>query len=195
MGDGETPGLVTVEVNKNCRPRPIGAQGDCYHFIYRVGDIRWAGAYWVYPSNNWGTVPGRDLIGPQNLGPDAQGVPLNGYSKVRFSAAIDALPVSPQFSFFAGGINGAAAKPPQPYSDNGTVVVPEDPSTGAARQLFELPFAPVNGGKLEAAWTQYELPIQGWGVRSVIGAFGFSVNDTENPGQTISVYVDDIVWE
>src|SRR5690348_8966984 len=48
MGDGAIPGRLTVGINKNCKlPRPPGAQGDCYHYLYKVGDVRWAGSYWV----------------------------------------------------------------------------------------------------------------------------------------------------
>jgi hypothetical protein len=62
MGDGAFEGYVTMEVNQNCLPRPTNAHGSCYHFTYYMdpnsGPLYWAGVYWVFPSNSWGTRPG-----------------------------------------------------------------------------------------------------------------------------------------
>ena len=48
--------------------------GDCYRFAYYPGDKRWAGVYWVYPANNWGSRAGRRIEGKR-------------FNKVRFFAA------------------------------------------------------------------------------------------------------------
>jgi hypothetical protein len=197
MGDGQYPGRGSVGVNHNCRqPRPAGAQGDCYHFLYTPGDVHWAGSYWVYPSNNWGTVPGIDVIGPRDLGPDDMGHPLTGYTRVRFSAAVDALANPMQFTFFAGGINGDAAKPPQPYSDKGCLIYPADPSKpDSMRSVFCSLFSVTDSKDLAGDWTEYTLDLTQWGVSSVIGGFGWSLNDTANSNQQVSIYFDNIVWE
>jgi hypothetical protein len=64
MGDGEQPGRVSVDVlNERCRPRLPDAAGDCYRFSYQPGDKLWAGVYWVYPANNWGSRSGRRVAG------------------------------------------------------------------------------------------------------------------------------------
>lgn len=200
MGDGAVPGRVTVDIDKNCiSPRPAHAQGDCYHFLYKIGDVHWAGAYWVYPSNSWGSVPGRDLLPPVDLGPDGKGGELHGYNRVRFSVAIDPpLATPPKFQYFAGGIEGSQASPQQPYGDKGCQIFPADPMDPTSmRQVFcDQNFVqqgdPVG---LTGGWQELIIPLNTWGITNVIGAFGWAMNDTENPGQTLNIYLDDIVWE
>lgn len=210
MGDGAIPGRVTVEVNENCKkPRPANAQGDCYHFLYKVGEIKWAGAFWVYPSNNWGTVPGRDLEGPADRGVDpASGKPLRGYNWVRFSAAIDdptkyPLNKPPSVRYWAGKLDGRVAKPPQPFYDKGCSIFPGTPPM--CIDTIPEPDVPyffnpteeetANTTPISTNWTEYRVDLTRWSVESVIGAFGFSTNDTGNEGLTQSIYFDDIVWE
>lgn len=209
MGDGAVPGRVTVDINKNCKqPRPPGAQGDCYHFLYKVGDVRWAGAYWVFPANSWGTVPGRTLIGPVDKGPDPRnptGPNLRGYNYVRFWAAVDPIPNAPFVQYWAGRIDGRKATPPQPYWDEGCRIFPGMPPRCTVTVTDEVtmmqkvetnPFAPTeDGARFTTEWAQYKIDLSGWSVSSVIGAFGFATNDTDNPGHPQSIYFDDIVWE
>ena len=52
-----------------------------------------------------------------------------------------------------------------------------------------------DGARFTPEWKQYKIDLSLWSVSSVIGAFGFATNDTDNPGQTQSIYFDDIVWE
>ena len=204
MGDGAVPERLIVDINKNCKqPRPAGAQGDCYRYFYRIGDVRWSGAYWVSPSNNWGTAPGRDVVGPVDLGvanPDKPGSPnLRGYHHVRFSMAIEPLPNAQTIQFWAGRLDGRASKPPQPYFDRGCSVFPGiDPI--CTDTTFNPPapyaFAPTEeSGKPTAEWQTFTIDLSKWSVESLIGAFGFSTNDNTNPGLTQVIYFDDIVWE
>src|SRR5450432_726841 len=63
MGDGEDFGSLTLQTNEGCKePRPPNAQGNCYVFTYYPNSIPgqdpWAGAFWVFPSNSWGSYPG-----------------------------------------------------------------------------------------------------------------------------------------
>jgi hypothetical protein len=114
MGDGENPGFITADIDQNCKERPPGAGGACYKFTYqpdvRTGAAMWAGVYWVYPSNNWGSRQGRELVPP--------------FKRLHFKAAAtrgldpsnpknDA---KPTFTFLVGGIGGNPADP-QPYKD------------------------------------------------------------------------------
>jgi hypothetical protein len=65
MGDGEFLGKLRADVNSDaCKPRPPGARGTCYRFSYLRGDVGWAGVYWVFPANNWGSLAGRAVDGP-----------------------------------------------------------------------------------------------------------------------------------
>ncbi|MDX2021364.1 MAG: hypothetical protein SF187_14075 [Deltaproteobacteria bacterium] len=98
MGDGENLGLLNGKVNEGCKARPTGAQGDCYVFEYRVGALGWAGVYWVYPANNWGSRPGRKVQGA-------------GFKNVRLKAAVD--PPGTTVNFVVGGI----ADPLLPHRD------------------------------------------------------------------------------
>lgn len=62
MGDLERADYLKVDVNEHCMPRPAGARGNCYRFVYEMAkEPRWAGVYWLYPANNWGSVPGRAI--------------------------------------------------------------------------------------------------------------------------------------
>jgi hypothetical protein len=197
MGDGAVPGRLTVGINENCKqPRPPGAQGDCYHFLYKVGDVHWAGAYWVYPSNSWGTVPGRKLVPPVDLGPNPDGSgEMRGYHRVRFWGAMDPLPNPVFVQFYAGGIDGRKANPPQPYFDHGCQLFPGSPPTCKDGAGAPYPFTPTDGGDFTGEWKQYTLDLSMWSLDEVIGGFGWSSNDTKNPNQTQSIYIDDIVWE
>ena len=63
MGDGAREGFLSIEVNSsNCKPRPPGAHGNCYVFTYYMDasnpQTAWAGVYWVFPANSWGSFPG-----------------------------------------------------------------------------------------------------------------------------------------
>jgi hypothetical protein len=68
MGDGETPGPIAMIPakpgdSKDCdgRRASSSAKGDCHQVTYSPpasGGKGWAGVYWQYPANNWGTKPG-----------------------------------------------------------------------------------------------------------------------------------------
>src|SRR5690606_23421726 len=73
MGDGATRGNLLVSRDRDCLPRPAGAQGSCFHYTYKASDVGWSGVYFQYPANNWGTEEGRAIA--------------DTYSKVIFDAA------------------------------------------------------------------------------------------------------------
>jgi len=62
MGDGVTIGVVNMLADGTaCPSRAPGAVGDCYQITYTppVPPANgWAGVYWQYPENNWGTYAG-----------------------------------------------------------------------------------------------------------------------------------------
>ena len=59
MGDGEDGVSLTGGVpNEDCAPRPAGARGDCYRFVYKPSTLLWSGVYWQSPADNWGSAPG-----------------------------------------------------------------------------------------------------------------------------------------
>jgi hypothetical protein len=217
MGDGAVPGRLTVDINRQCRtPRPVGAQGDCYRFVYRPGDVKWAGAFWVSPANNWGTEPGRDVIGPVDVGaadPSKPGSPnLRRYNYVRASYSIfrlskdnklELLPNEQQIRFWAGRLNGRTSKPPQPYFDVACFIssmgVPDctDDTESPPVPTFFNPAdkeVVVNGDV-----QQMKFDVSRWSVQQLISGFGFSLNADANPASAdypaLVIYLDDIVWE
>jgi hypothetical protein len=68
MGDGMMVGIVTmvpakVGDSKDCNGQrsSAGAVGICHQVTYAphpTGGMGWAGVFWQYPANNWGTKPG-----------------------------------------------------------------------------------------------------------------------------------------
>jgi hypothetical protein len=220
MGEGSIPDQLTVDINTNCRPRPAGAQGDCYRFTWHVNNtFKWAGAYWVYPANSWGTVPGRELVGRIDYGPDPKGgAELTGYQHVRFSAAIEDAsdPTNPHkplmkpvgLSFFAGGIDGGMAMPiKRPYSDHWCSFFPPDPgmpqSPPSCDVTNDFPIAQEDVG---FDWSTHLLVMDGSdpnklnGIKyalhgPIIGGFGWSMNNDANMVSTVVLYIDGIVWE
>jgi hypothetical protein len=93
-------------------PRQTGAGGDCYTVTWAptaasLGDAgaAWAGVYWQYPSNNWGTKAGKQIkAGAKEVSFFAAG--KNGGETV---------------TFCAGGINANGVSATSPYGDGFTV--------------------------------------------------------------------------
>jgi hypothetical protein len=204
MGDGAVPGRLTVDINERCKvPRPPGAQGDCYRFVYQPGAVKWSGVYWVAPANNWGTSPGRDVKGPVEMGvadPTKPGSPpLRGYNRLRFSMASEPLEAQTTIQFWGGRLDGRKSTPPQPFYDRGCSVFPGFPPTctdDTVSPPAPYAFSPAEeSGQPTPDWQTFTVDLSRWSVESVIGAFGFSTNDNANPGRTQVIYFDDIVWE
>jgi hypothetical protein len=107
MGDGAIEGYLTLDAaapnDPGClQPRPVGARGNCYAFTYYANpnaQKAWAGVYWVFPANSWGSRPGYAIDSTK-------------FKQLSFYAAVDSpTPTTNSggiFSFFngiAGGIN------------------------------------------------------------------------------------------
>lgn len=191
MGDGENPGFITADINENCLARPEGAGGDCYRFHYQP-DVRenaekWAGVYWVYPSNNWGTRQGRLLIPP--------------FKRVRFKAAAEPRcypqpdgtcidpgnPTNqpePKVAFLIGGIGSNPAEP-QPFQDE----------TVGMQAAYA-------SGRLTREWQHFEIDLTGVIPETpfhMISGFCWTVNYQPGVPSAASpptvIYIDDIVWD
>jgi hypothetical protein len=188
MGDGQFAGNLITTFNEACKERPQYAGGDCYRFDYHVSTQRWAGVYWVFPSNSWGAYPGRSVIGTVDLGNG-----LRGFNSVTFSAAIDQATLDNNpgglfVNFIAGGIDGSQATPKLPYSDVSCTGGPETC----------MPFKASQGVTLNTTWQSISIDLSNTPLTAVIGAFAWvsSYPPTAEPGappQTI--FIDDIVWE
>jgi len=101
MGDGQTAGLVTMLPAKMGDSRDCNgirtsttAVGACHSVVYAPpasGGMGWAGVYWQYPANNWGTKAGYSIPA--------------GATKVAFQAK--GAKGGEKVTFIAGGIMGA----------------------------------------------------------------------------------------
>jgi hypothetical protein len=112
MGDGKYFGNLVGSTNQNCKQRPPGARGNCYRFTYypnQVDTDAWAGVFWVFPANSWGSTYGH-------------AIDMTKFTRVSFYAAIDAptpytVDGAPQpFNGLVGGIDPGAQFPLN-YSD------------------------------------------------------------------------------
>jgi hypothetical protein len=65
MGDGKFFGKLTGTTNEGCKPRAGLHRGNCYSFTYFPNDIDgedpWAGVFWVFPANSWGSNSGHAI--------------------------------------------------------------------------------------------------------------------------------------
>lgn len=173
MGDGAVAGPLTTDINENCKERPAGARGDCYRFTYVPSTQLWAGVYWQYPSNNWGTQAGWPL--GQRV-TDMGTLPV--FTSVKFqvasNVAADDLGNALQAQFIVGGINGGFQ-----HSD-----------------AFKFS---VFRTDVSTSWQQITIDISGIPFESVIGAFcwvtSYPMNTDPATAAPHVVYLDDIVWE
>lgn len=170
MGDGQELGFVYADIQTNCKERPEGARGYCYNFTYlkRGPQFGWAGVFWVYPANNWGSREGIRVEDPK------------AYKQVRFKAASD-VPVFLQ-AFF-GGITDAFL----PYMDQvkgfGGGMTTKDWQQ-FRMEVFHDDAMPLTN--LIGAF--------GWAIRYPDGSQQ-SPPHYPNGDHPVNIYIDDIVWD
>lgn len=108
-GDAESPSSVSVSLFCADRaPDPQGAHGDCYEVSYTTPVAGYAGVFWQFPPNNWGTAEGR------RVAPGATHVTL--YARASGASAV---PVT----FGVGGI-GVGSTTPVAYHDTVDASIP-----------------------------------------------------------------------
>jgi hypothetical protein len=193
MGDGATPGNLVINQNAACKDRPPGARGNCFSFQYvdhapyttqvtmSTGVCDWAGVFWQYPANNWGTHDGLP-------------VPTGKLTKVSFQVAVGQ--GMELMTFQIGGIG----TPPQP--DGAPGVSPSD-----ACPPVETPPPPNYDqilGKLQLTigtdWQKLSVPLAARDASMnvpqstlLMGAFAWTVASNAMLPKTI--YIDDLVYE
>ncbi len=106
------PTGITVSTGANgsasCATRAPGAGGDCYVISWASTGAAWAGVYWQYPSQNWGTEPG--LV----IAPGAKQVSFYAMGAVG----------GEQLTFKSGGINEPISAANGAYGDTFAVASP-----------------------------------------------------------------------
>jgi hypothetical protein len=204
MGDGMSFGQLQGQVNQGCKKRPEGARGNCYVFTYwTTPDNKnpWAGVYWVFPSNNWGSIGGR-------------AVDTTKFQQVRFSAAVEG--PTPYVDKMGGdGFLSTFAGKLDPMGHFNTLGETTIPGISDHIDAFALNRDEQVGPEVGAEMKTFHLPItqdvRGWNcsnpkaqcvngvANSVIGGFGFSIPypaTTDPSGKTIvKIFLDDIVWD
>jgi hypothetical protein len=79
MGDGEFFGNLVGTTNEGCKPNNSMHRGNCYAFTYYPNTMDldpWAGVFWVFPSNSWGSVRGH-------------AIDIANFHQISFWAAVD----------------------------------------------------------------------------------------------------------
>ena len=176
MGDGANFRHLYADIGENCAERPPNARGQCFTFTYfkdtTPTGVGWAGAFWVFPGNNWGSRPGH-------------AIDTTKFHSIHFFMAIDYPPEPPDVA--AMGISPEAPKVTYGIQNNGFMNADAIsgsifPQVGSTMTEFWLPFpdlSPVTTND------------------SLIGAFGWAIAfpDYADPTIPVVVHVDDIVWD
>jgi hypothetical protein len=176
MGDGATFAHLYMDVNKNCQtPRPANARGYCYKFTYYKDTtptgVSWAGVFWVFPANNWGTRKGHAMD-------------TTRFHQLRYSASVQYPEPLPEFA-------GMGLKGVQPNFFYGKIMGFEntDAVGGTVFPQISDQLAPYSilfpDGQLTSA------------NDSLIGGFGWSIEfpSWADPASPLIIHVDDIVWD
>lgn len=145
MGDGAITGVITMHVDDAaCLPRPAGALGSCYAFVYAApaaGGVGWAGLYWQSPVTNWGQLPGKPIA--------------PGATRARFQAATSS--GSDAIEFRVGGLMGGTdpvTGTPYPYGDTLAAGSTQTPTTALAPYEVTFPIGATYDRVLGGfAWT------------------------------------------
>jgi hypothetical protein len=195
IGDATSPGSLGIQVNQGCKPRPAGARGNCYVFTYKMkqgATDPFAGMFWLFPGNNWGTSPGR-------------AVDTTKFQQIRFSAAVEA-PAPAQvngnnvfFTTQAGGIDATMlGDPTLAHADAFSLnqVAQIGTGVGPDLQAFHMPIN--DSARTNNCANPDTLCVNG-AAGALIGAFGWVLpypKDGDATGTTpVKVYIDDIVWD
>ncbi len=194
MGDGATPGNLVINQGTDCKMRPDGARGNCFSFQYvnnapyttpvtkSTGVCNWAGLFWQYPTNNWGTDVGLPI-------------PVSKLKKVSFQVAVGA--GSELMTFQLGGIGTPPLPDGAPAPPSTSACPPPD---GPSPPNFDV----LLGSLMQMVgteWQKLEIPIAARDpaaplplTSSLIGAFAWSVAGNTSPLPK-TVYIDDLVYE
>jgi hypothetical protein len=167
MGDGEFFGNLVGSTNEGCKERPPGARGNCYAFTYYPNHMDldpWAGVFWVFPSNSWGSTSGH-------------AIDISKFQQISFWAAVDGPtpftvggnPV--QFVGQAGGID-----PKGGFVTKGEVDYVDGVHTSNSWDVN----APMNG--INGTMQQFHVPISAFDK-----AFGCQDPSGRNPDGTPSM--------
>jgi hypothetical protein len=174
MGDGANFRHLYLDVGQNCAPRQGEARGNCFTFTYYKDTDpsapHWAGAFFGYPANNWGTRPGH-------------AIDTTKFHSIHYWASIEYPPIPDDPNSLG---------PPLPKGTYGIVNNNKTYADAATGAIF-----PPMTSTMKEYWIPFP---EGWPVQdneSLIGAFGWSIAFPSNsdPSIPIVLHLDDIVWD
>jgi hypothetical protein len=178
MGDGANPHQLDLDVGQNCAPRPANARGDCFTFTYTkdttAAGVGWAGAFWVFPANNWGTRMGH-------------AIDTTKFHSIHYFIAVDYPPLIP--STDPNALNLGPEPPNLVYGIQNNNKTYADVVSGKV-------FPPVSS-TMKEYWIPFPDGQPVSATDSLIGAFGWSIAfpPNANPKNPLVVHLDDIVWD
>jgi hypothetical protein len=193
IADGTSPGLLGMQVNEGCKPRPPNARGNCYVFTYHTNPGEngpFAGMFWLFPDANWGSNPGR-------------AVDTTRFQQIRFSAAVEGPTpfttsngVDGVFVTRAGEIN--SFNNPQGHADafalDGSATI--GPDIGSDLKAFHLP---ITDSDRTLNCVDPKVVCANGAASALISAFSWALaypDGSDPSGATpVKIYLDDIVWD
>jgi len=195
MGDGATPGNLVINQNAGCKDRPPGARGNCFSFQYvdhapfttqvtmSTGVCDWAGVFWQYPANNWGTHDGLP-------------VPTGKLTKVSFQVAV--AQGMELMTFQIGGIGTVPVPeggPPPPPADAPCppTEVPPPPQYDTIRSVLGQQPVSTDWLKLSIPLAARDVSMNVPATTLLIGAFSWAT--PSNAALPKTIYIDDLVYE
>jgi exo-beta-1,3-glucanase (GH17 family) len=132
----------------------------------------WAGVFWLYPKDNWGTMPLSES--------DLPIYDLSEYTQLTFRARAE---TDAQVKFFLGGVTTAEDGTPLPY-----------PSS-IEQSIYAAEADAVDGFvNLTGDWQEFHIDLRGADLSHVIDGFGWAAERARNP-QGIRFFVDDIAFD
>jgi hypothetical protein len=177
MGDGANFRHLYADVGQNCAPRPANARGNCVTFTYfkdtSPNAPGWAGAFWVFPANNWGSRPGH-------------AIDTTKFHSIHYFASIEYPPESP--ADVAAGI----------VPDNPNVVYGITSTNGFQNyDTVNGKIFPPMSGEMKEYWIPFPDLNPVMVNDSLIGAFGWSIAfpSFADPKDPLVIHFDDIVWD
>jgi hypothetical protein len=177
MGDGANFRHLYLDTGQNCKePRPPSPRGQCFTFTYfkdtTPTGVSWAGAFWVFPANNWGTRRGH-------------AIDTTKFHSIHYYASIEYPPIPPNPNSLSLG-----PEPPKiTYGIQNNAKTYADIVSGS-----DFP-------KMDSTMREYWLPfpdgVPGTPDDSLIGAFGWAVAfpNGADPKVPLVMHFDDIVWD
>jgi hypothetical protein len=176
MGDGANFRHLYADIGQNCAPRPPNARGQCFTFTYfkdtTPTGVGWAGAFWTFPANNWGSRPGH-------------AIDTTKFHSIHYWASIE-YPPEPDADKAMGIV-----------PDNPNVVYGIQNGNGPNSDVISGKIFPPMSSDMKEYWVPFPDINPVTTDDSLIGAFAWSIAfpSYADPNDPLKIHFDDIVWD